>query len=233
MKYAYDLHIHSVLSACADDLMTPNNILNMASLKGLDIVAVTDHNSLKQLPVLDEIAQSYAFLFVYGVEVCVKEEIHVLCYFKTLADALRFDGELEQRIDSSIPPLPDEGTSRLTDQEDFIKAIIPYSLSRPLNLTLAELVEILQQYDHVRYFAHLERPKFGGLVHVHQVPMHGIELSINTDQPKFVRQHHLESMHVICNSDAHQLMDIRERSVADTIELETLDIDCLFRALRS
>jgi len=58
MKFFYDLHIHSVLSPCADRLMTPNNIFNMANLKGLNIIAVTDHNSMKQLPVLSEIAES-------------------------------------------------------------------------------------------------------------------------------------------------------------------------------
>ena len=46
---AVDLHIHSALSPCADDDMTPNNILGMAALKGLDMIAVTDHNSGGQL----------------------------------------------------------------------------------------------------------------------------------------------------------------------------------------
>lgn len=47
MIYYYDLHIHSVLSPDADTLMTPNNIFNMANLKGLNIISVTDHNSFK------------------------------------------------------------------------------------------------------------------------------------------------------------------------------------------
>ena len=69
MIYHYDLHIHSVLSACADDLMTPNNIFNMANLKGLDIISVTDHNSLKQLQICQEISESYDMLFIPGVEI--------------------------------------------------------------------------------------------------------------------------------------------------------------------
>jgi len=42
----YDLHIHTALSPCADDDMTPNDIVGMAILNGLDIIAVTDHNSV-------------------------------------------------------------------------------------------------------------------------------------------------------------------------------------------
>ncbi|NLB79150.1 MAG: PHP domain-containing protein, partial [Clostridiaceae bacterium] len=49
MKYWVDLHIHSCLSPCAEEDMTPNNIVNMALLKGLDIIAITDHNSAKNL----------------------------------------------------------------------------------------------------------------------------------------------------------------------------------------
>ena len=51
----YDLHIHSALSPCGDDTMTINNIFNMAYIKGLELIAITDHNSLKQQFYLEEI----------------------------------------------------------------------------------------------------------------------------------------------------------------------------------
>ena len=47
MKYYYDLHLHSCLSPCGDDDMTPANIAGMAAVIGLDVIAVTDHNSCK------------------------------------------------------------------------------------------------------------------------------------------------------------------------------------------
>lgn len=75
MKYYYDLHIHSALSPCADILMSPNNILNMAYLKELNIIAITDHNSCLQLNVFEELKDSYEMLIIPGVEVEVKENI--------------------------------------------------------------------------------------------------------------------------------------------------------------
>ena len=64
MKYAVDLHIHTALSPCADKDMTPNNIVNMAVLKGLDAIAVTDHNSGANLRAISICAQKNAlFLF--------------------------------------------------------------------------------------------------------------------------------------------------------------------------
>ena len=43
--YVCDLHIHSCLSPCGDEDMTPGNIAGMASLNGLMLVALTDHNT--------------------------------------------------------------------------------------------------------------------------------------------------------------------------------------------
>ena len=90
MKYYYDLHIHSALSPCADILMSPNNILNMAYLKELNIIAITDHNSCLQLNVFEELKDSYEMLIIPGVEVEVKEKYHVLCLFKTFDIARKF-----------------------------------------------------------------------------------------------------------------------------------------------
>ena len=63
----YDLHIHSGLSPCANDDMSPNNIAGMAMLKGLQLIAVTDHNSLKQQRVMAAAAKQYGLSYVYGV----------------------------------------------------------------------------------------------------------------------------------------------------------------------
>ena len=87
--------MHSVLSPCADELMTPNNILNMAMLKKIDFLAITDHNTTKQLKVIEELEDSYDFIFIPGVEVTVKENFDVLCFFKSFKDALFFDKYLE------------------------------------------------------------------------------------------------------------------------------------------
>ena len=60
MKYYYDLHIHTALSPCGDNDMTPNNLVNMALLKGLDIIAVTDHNSSENVEAVITLVRRYA-----------------------------------------------------------------------------------------------------------------------------------------------------------------------------
>ena len=48
--YGYDLHVHSCLSPCGDNDMTPNNLVQMALLSGCDILALTDHNTCRNAP---------------------------------------------------------------------------------------------------------------------------------------------------------------------------------------
>ena len=62
----YDLHIHSALSPCAENEMTPNNICNMALIKGLELIAVTDHNSVKQLKAFSLAAEKVGIKAHYG-----------------------------------------------------------------------------------------------------------------------------------------------------------------------
>ena len=101
MKYYYDLHIHTCLSPCGDVLMTPNNILNMAYLKGLNIIAITDHNSTLQLSSIMELSQSYDMLVIPGVEVATSEGYHVVCLFRTLNDATSFQTILDHFLNKT------------------------------------------------------------------------------------------------------------------------------------
>ena len=66
-KFAMDLHIHSALSPCANEDMTPNNIVNMAVIKGLDIIAVTDHNSADNLPAIEKCCKSNNIVFSFCI----------------------------------------------------------------------------------------------------------------------------------------------------------------------
>ena len=57
--YRYDLHIHSALSPCAEKDMTPVTIVGLAKANGLDFVAVSDHNSIKNVEVAIRAGEFY------------------------------------------------------------------------------------------------------------------------------------------------------------------------------
>ena len=54
MKAAFDLHFHSCLSPCGDGAMTPATIAGLCKLAGLDVAALTDHNTCGNCPAFCE-----------------------------------------------------------------------------------------------------------------------------------------------------------------------------------
>jgi 3',5'-nucleoside bisphosphate phosphatase len=227
MKYFYDLHIHSVLSPCADRLMTPNNIFNMANLKGLNIIAVTDHNSMKQLMICHEISESYDMLFVPGVEIALNDDSHILCYFRHLKDAITFDSYLETCIHKRVYDQERYGYQEITDIHDEVVDTIDYHLTPPTHLSLLQLSDALKDFDHILVYAHVDKKVNSGLKHLNHFKLNAIELSKN--HPKdFMKRHHLEQDIVLFNSDAHQIVDINECTDLNVIELESLTIDAFF-----
>ena len=63
-KILYDLHIHSALSPCADNDMTPVNIGAMSSAKGLQIIAVADHNAIANVAAAREVGEALNVIVV-------------------------------------------------------------------------------------------------------------------------------------------------------------------------
>lgn len=222
MRYAYDLHIHSVLSPCADVLMTPNNIFNMASLKKLDIISITDHNSMKQLAICNELSMSYDMLFIPGVEITVKENFDVLCYFKTIEDALKFDKILETYIDKKLFDSIDLRDQEIVDIHDEVKDIYPYLLINPLSLGIKDLIELLKEFNHILVYAHIDRVFRSGIKYLPLYKLDGVEY-------KKTISSEMEQAFTFYNSDAHQITDILEKNEKNTIELDELTIDGFFR----
>ena len=67
----------------------------MASLAGINILALTDHNSTKNCPAFFEAAERYDIIPIAGMELTTSEDIHLVCLFENLEDALDFDKFLE------------------------------------------------------------------------------------------------------------------------------------------
>ena len=101
MRYYYDLHIHSCLSPCGDNDMTPDSIAGMGELNGLDIMALTDHNTLKNCPAFFKAAYRHGIIPVAGTELTTAEDIHAVCLFATLSGAMEFENLLESKQDKN------------------------------------------------------------------------------------------------------------------------------------
>lgn len=211
---AADLHIHSCLSPCGDDDMTPANIAAMARLKGLDMIAVTDHNATGNLPAAADACRMHGLLFIPGVEVTTREEVHLLGYFAQVGQALAFGETLR----AHLPPMKNRpayfGHQYVMDGEDNVVAEEEAMLIGATDLPLLEAAERIRAFGGAAVPAHVNRGGNGLLVNLGFFP----------DEPAFgtveiwrglpVAEDALGGRRVLHASDAHSLGDIREREEA-------------------
>jgi hypothetical protein len=121
--------------------MTPGNIVGMALLNGLGIVALTDHNSVKNCPAFFKLAKANGIIPVAGVELTTVEDVHVVCLFRTLEAAMAFGEVIEERR-MKIPNRPDIfGHQYIVNDEDEVCGEEPYLLINAVDLTLEEAFE--------------------------------------------------------------------------------------------
>ena len=87
-KLAFDLHLHSCLSPCGSNDMTPANLAGMCALAGLQVVALTDHNTTGNCAAFAQAAARHGLLAIPGMELCTREEVHMVCLFPKLENAI-------------------------------------------------------------------------------------------------------------------------------------------------
>lgn len=212
---AYDFHIHSCLSPCSDDDMTIYNICNMAHIKGLDWIAICDHNSVDQLPNLHKAKLSYPLHLIYGVEIQSIEDVHVLGLFQDINHAMSLQHFLHtNRLNiTNIPSL--YGNQWILDENDQYFKQEQNLLLLPIQKTLKEICEQIHQNHGIVILAHAINRKFGIFTQLGLIPDNliydGIEISCpqEIDQIKKI-QPNINTIY-LTNSDAHHLQDIQER----------------------
>jgi PHP family Zn ribbon phosphoesterase len=235
MKYAVDLHIHSALSPCSDNDMTPNNIINMALLKGLDIIAVTDHNSAENVRAFIECAAGKDILVIPGMELETKEEVHLVCLFPEEEKALKMQETVYRALPYMLNRADIFGQQLIIDKQDNITGTMERMLLRATELGVEDVVRDVNALGGVVIPAHVDRNSYSILSNLGTIPdsldIGYLEISHNCDISEFVKVNpHLSGYGFISDSDAHILGDILERE--SFLELEEKSAFHLVEKLR-
>lgn len=222
-RYYYDLHMHSCLSPCAEDDMTPGNLAGMASLAGLELIALTDHNSCRNCPAFLRSTERMGLVGVPGMELTTAEDIHLVCLFERPEDARAFQEAVEcMRI--RFPNRADIfGQQLIMDEEDATIGIESDLLPNATRLSLEEGATLVRAHGGVCYPAHIDR-EANGILSI---------LGIFPDTPGFAfaelrdpeqadrlwaEQPALAGVRMLFGSDAHRLDAIPD--ACHTLELE-------------
>ena len=216
-KYYYDLHIHSCLSPCADDDNTPNNIAGMATLCGLNIVALTDHNSAKNCPAFFTACKRYGLIPIAGMELTTSEDIHIICLFEDIEDALKFDKWLD---DYRIPiknRVDIYGEQMVLDGEDNLLEVVDNLLSNATTVSVDDVPKAVSAHNGICYPAHIDRQANGIIATLGVLPeIKGmspcVEFNSSKNVEEYKQKYGLDGKKIIVSSDTHYLTDMRDEN---------------------
>ena len=228
MKIFYDLHIHSALSPCADDDMTPNNIVHMAQIKGLQMIAVTDHNAAANLAAVEKIAQEEDILLLPGIELNTAEEVHMLAYFPTVQMAEELGDYLYEAL-PEIPNIPQIfGNQWRMDEEDEVVGSVEKLLISALPFSVDECVKMVRARGGVIFPAHYNKSANSMISNLgmllEYLDFQAIEVFQHAPEPEYARKYQR-----FYSSDAHQLGDISE--CIHSIDMENRSRQAFFQLM--
>lgn len=234
--FSYDLHVHSCLSPCGDDDMTPCNIAGMAFLNGLKIVALTDHNSTKNCPAFFEACSEYGIVPVAGTELTTAEEVHMVSLFEDLDTALRFDEALQQYRMPLKNRVDIFGSQPIMGPGDEVVGEDPWFLPAATTLPIEDAAQLVRGFGGICYPAHIDRESNGLLAILGAFPEKPVFGLAELRERK--NNALAEGRKLVVSSDAHRLWELNQAENflhldacrdddADTIRT------ALFKALRA
>ena len=230
----YDFHIHSALSPCGDNDMTPNNIVGMAKIKGLDAIAISDHNTVGNVEAAMKVGEELGVEVIAGMEVETSEEVHILTLYPSLEAARSVAAKVYERL-PDIPNRPDIfGEQYFMDADDNITGREEKLLLSSAAITIEELFGCVSEAGGLFIPAHVDRHSYSILTNLGFMPenidIKCIEVSKRVqDVADYIESRpYLGKYKVFRDSDAHYLEDISEREAF----LDADGVDFLWRAFK-
>ncbi len=215
MEFYYDFHIHSCLSPCGDNDMTPYNLVNMVKLLGLDIIALTDHNTSKNCPAALKVGEQIGLTVIPGMELCTSEEVHVVCLFADIADAMKFS----DYVLSTMPPVKNRpdifGEQLVVDEKDSVIGNEEILLTLASGISISEVCELVESYGGVCYPAHIDRSSYSVISNLGMITedmgFRAVEMTAKADKETLIASHPiLNGAKIFVDSDAHYLENLKD-----------------------
>ena len=209
--------------------MTPANIVGMAAVKELGLIAVTDHSTCKNCGTVLRLAEEYGVLAVPGMELTTREEAHMLCYFRTVEECMAFG----ERIYAHLPPIPNReeffGRQQVMNAQDEEIAVEERLLISALDLGFEACERMIHEAGGLCVPAHINRGSNGVLNALGFLPPGATYDALEISRAVAMPLINLSGYRQLESSDAHYLENILEPTFF--IEAKDRTIDALFDAI--
>lgn len=210
--YRCNLHIHTCLSPCGSLDMHPAAIVSACRDAGLDMIAVTDHNASENVRYVQEAARKTGLVVIPGMELCTREEVHILALFERL-DQLE---ALQDIVYEHLSGVNDErvfGVQAVVNEHGEVEGFNEHLLIAATELSLEDAVRHIHGLDGLAVPSHIDRTAFGVIGQLgfvpNDVPFDALEVSCRMGVKQARREYpELAGYTMITSSDAHELVDI-------------------------
>jgi PHP family Zn ribbon phosphoesterase len=211
--YRLDLHIHTVLSPCTEIAeMTPKAIVLSACEKGLDVIAICDHNSARNTAATKRAAANTGLTVIPGMEITSSEEVHIIGLFPSDEEA----GAAQDEVYARLYGQNDEdafGYQIVVDEDDQVEDMDQRLLIGATTLSSEKVVDLIHGFNGLAIASHVDRQAFGIFGQLGFIParlkLDALEISKRTDfsavRKKFPQ---CREFPLITSSDAHYLGDV-------------------------
>jgi predicted metal-dependent phosphoesterase TrpH len=230
-----DLHVHTVLSACAEVEMIPPLIVRRARQLGLGLIAITDHNAVLNVAAVMEASTGTGIAVLPGMELQTKEEVHLLCLFDTVEQSIEWQRQVFERL----PDLKNReeffGPQFVVDASGDYVATEERLLQTSADMALEEAVAAVHALGGMAVPAHVDRPSYSVLANLGFIPKHldaeALEVTRRfVPDEGFARWPELAAWPLVVSGDAHMLNDMQNRTL---FKIETPSIAEIRLALKA
>ncbi len=222
-EYRADLHIHTILSPCTElTEMSPPAIVESARQKGLDIIAICDHNSCENVTPFRKISIGADLTVLAGIEIASIEEVHTLGLFDSDDVALK----VQEVVYGNLPGENDEesfGYQVVVNEKDEVVRFNKKLLIGATTLALEEIVDLIHSCNGLAISSHIDRDAYSVIGQLGFIPqglaLDALEVSprigIEEAKKKFP---HCGDYPLITSSDAHRPDDIGKSTTTFLME---------------
>ncbi len=197
--------------------MIPPLILREAEKKGLNLIAITDHNACHNAEAVMEAAMGTSIHVLPGMELQSKEEVHLLCLFDTMKHCRQWQEKVFQKLPSLANKETFFGPQYVVDATGDWLWTEDRLLATSADMTVEEIVDQVTALGGVAIPAHVDRASFSLLSNLGLIPetlaVKALEVTPYFDpQRDLLKWPELKDWCLIVNGDAHRLKEIQART---------------------
>ena len=226
-KFKADLHIHTCLSPCADLEMSPLSIVKTASIKGIDIIAVTDHNSAENIIAVINAAKGSGVTVLAGMEITSSEEAHILALFDDIDSILSLQEIIYENL---LPGENDEkrfGEQIVVNDADEVEYFNKRLLIAATALDASSIVNTIHSLGGIAVASHIDKTTFSIISQLGFIPENllfdALEMSPNISRENAEQSFKkYDTTAWVSSSDAHSISEIGQRTTFFYMKQSTL-----------